>query len=75
MDNVLHVVCTTDDGTYFCKLFPQEGQGLVAGTEPTVHLDRRIEGQRHRSLQSLVRSLPATTAPRIGPPSPCPTPL
>ena len=43
MDNILHVVCTTDEGTFFCTLSPQEGQGLTAGEEPIVHLDRRIE--------------------------------
>ena len=43
MDNILHVVCTTPEGTFFCTLSPQESQGLAVGMEPTVHLDRRIE--------------------------------
>ena len=32
MDNVLHVVCTTDEGTFFCSCCPhRKSQGLVAG--------------------------------------------
>ena len=43
MDNVLNIVCTTSEGTFFCRLSPQESQGLTAGESPNVHLDRRLE--------------------------------
>ena len=43
MDNVLNMVVTTDEGTFFCSLKPQEGQGLEADAPPLVHLDRRLD--------------------------------
>ena len=43
MDNVLHVVGTTSEGTFFSTLSPQESQGLTAEEVPAVLLDRRIE--------------------------------
>ena len=37
------MVVTTDEGTFFCSLKPQEGQGLEADAPPLVHLDRRLD--------------------------------
>ena len=43
MDNVLNMVVTTDEGTFYCQIKPEEAQGIEDGATPIVHLDRRLD--------------------------------
>ena len=43
MDNVLNMVVTTDEGTFYCNIKPEEAQGVEDGATPIVHLDRRLD--------------------------------
>ena len=42
MDNVLNMVVTTDEGTFYCQIRP-ESQGIEDGATPIVHLDRKLD--------------------------------
>ena len=43
MDNVLNMVVTTSEGTFYCNIRPEEAQGVEDGATPIVHLDRRLD--------------------------------
>ena len=43
MDNVLNMVVTTSEGTFYCNIKPEESQGVEDGATPIVHLDRRLD--------------------------------
>ena len=74
MDNVLNMVVTTSEGTFYCHVKPEEAQGVEDGATPIVHLDRRLDRPYHQFAPTTGkgRSLPMT-APQIRPPSRCPT--